>query len=89
MTRLIFWLAAFQFALVALYHVWRYVLRRFLPSLCAAAGPVGWVLLMARELGMVPRDTIATPLICAGFVVSLLYLLIILHHEAQQPRPFR
>ncbi len=83
-----FTLIALLFGAVSLYHLWRFVLRGFAPSVVSAFMPVGWVLVVARELKWMPRD-FTTPLLALAFVVGLVAVLIILNHEAQQPRPFR
>lgn len=88
MIALLFFSIAFLFVLQTLYFLWRWLLHRRLPSLICAAYPVGWVLVVARELKLLPRPA-TTLLISISLCVGIVAVLIILHHESQQVHPFR
>ena len=88
MTRLLFALICSNFCAAALYFVWRFLLKRNVTSIAIAFLCLGWVVAVARELLLLPRD-ITNVLLAAALCVSLFLLLAIYLVESQQARPFR
>lgn len=78
-----------EWLLLATYFCWRYLLRRRSQSLIIAFGCLGWVLIASNQPSRVQHPTATAWALAAAAVVGLVGLLVVLHHEAQQSRPFR
>lgn len=87
MIPLTFALLAVLYAVPVLHFSWRYFLLRRAPSIPSAFYPLGWVLLAAREMKLITRFPTSL-LIALALVVGAMGVLLILHHEMQQPFPF-
>lgn len=88
MRSFLFSLLALEYGFLTLFFFYRFVRYRRLPSLVCAVLPVGWVLLMLREMKVLPRDATSV-FISLGLVVGALSCLVILYYESQQERPFQ
>lgn len=72
---------------ISIYFVDRFLFRRQHTSLICALHPLGWVLVIARELRWLPRP-FTTPLIAASLTMGIFAVCVILYNEAQQVEPF-
>ena len=88
MNTFLFIYIAICFGLVSLYFLWQFILYRDIRTLLWTVLPMGWVLVVARELKWWPRDW-TTPLIAIALIVATFCVWAIYHHESQQPKPFR
>lgn len=87
---LLYAFVAGPFFLVCIYGAWRFLLHRRLPSVVFGLMPLGWLLLGAREVGLISHTDIAHQVLLALALISgWSSLLIIVHHEGQQRHPFR
>lgn len=81
-------MASLFFALLAMYYVARFLVRRTLESLFIAISQVAWPLLVARELRWVRLPSV-TILLGVAVCLSGLWVATILRREATRPRPFQ
>lgn len=88
MIAFVFSLIALSWGALAFYFAWRWFLRRRPVSVVIAAACLSPVVHVARELKWLPR--LPTSLFLAtALSIGLLGVLVVWHHESQQPRPFR
>lgn len=88
MITLTFSYIAICFALITAYFIWRYILYRRVTALICVCLTPGWVLVIARELKWLPLN-FTTPLIALAATVGTFSVIMIVHFEQQQHKPFR